>query len=155
MPGRTDRPDLAIAEADAALLVIRRACALAVDGVIILIGLWGVLSVLANPLGIEFDGDAVTTVVFVLISAAVIVYFAVFAHYFKSTPGQLVLRLQVVSIDGTPPSFRKLLARSALKLIEINLVWLAFFHVVVLKHHRSFSDKISGTYVIPHRPHRY
>ncbi len=79
--------------------------------------------------------------------AVVVVYCWLFAH--GTTFGKLVLRVQVVRVNGEPPGFWTMLLREVIgKLLSGLLLYLGFLWAIWDQNRQAWHDKIAGTVVV-------
>lgn len=76
-------------------------------------------------------------------------YFVLFTVFTGVTPGMMLRGLEVLTLDGNPPSTRHLLWRSFGYLISAAAVFLGFLWAWWDDDHLTWQDRISQTYVTP------
>ena len=76
-------------------------------------------------------------------------YFALFTVFGGSTPGMMLLRLRVVSFDGSVPSSRQMVWRSFGYLVSAGTCFLGFLWALWDEDHLCWQDRISQTYLTP------
>jgi uncharacterized RDD family membrane protein YckC len=76
-------------------------------------------------------------------------YFVLFTVFTGVTPGMMLRGLEVLALDGRPPSTRHLLWRSFGYLISAAAVFLGFLWAGWDDDHLTWHDRISQTYVTP------
>lgn len=136
---------------------VRRACALIIDGVIVvLLGLLMVLlSYVGYKVGLSAHGRSMTTsnasaLMYILgwgwivLSAA---YFVLFHGMTGKTPGKHLLGVRVVGADGGAVTYGQALIRWA-ALVLFAPVLLGFLWVLWSREKRAWHDRVSQTWVI-------
>jgi uncharacterized RDD family membrane protein YckC len=125
----------------------RRAAML--DVALLLFSYGGMLALfwaLGGHIGFNRLDAVVTAATLVLFYAQ---YFALFTVFGGSTPGMMLLRLRVVSFDGSVPSSRQMVWRSFGYLVSAGTCFLGFFWALWDEDHLCWQDRISQTYLTP------
>jgi uncharacterized RDD family membrane protein YckC len=125
----------------------RRAAML--DVALLLFSYGGMLALfwaLGGRIGFNRLDGVVTAATLVLFYAQ---YFALFTVFGGSTPGMMLLRLRVVSFDGSVPSSRQMVWRSFGYLVSAGTCFLGFFWALWDEDHLCWQDRISQTYLTP------
>jgi uncharacterized RDD family membrane protein YckC len=79
---------------------------------------------------------------------AVGLYFTVFWSTTGQTPGMRLMRLRVVTADGTPPGFGRALVRLAGLVLAIIPLFAGFLPVLFDSRRRALQDWLAGTVVV-------
>jgi uncharacterized RDD family membrane protein YckC len=129
-------------------LLVLRAIGAQIDILVILM----LLIVPTAILGKEHLSDRVWDYIIVFWLVALIAYFVVFEALWGRTLGKLVTGTIVIDRDGRAPGFTKAIARTLLRLIEVNPLLIgglpAGIALLVTKRHQRMGDLLAGTYVV-------
>jgi uncharacterized RDD family membrane protein YckC len=83
---------------------------------------------------------------------ALVAYFVVFEALWGRTLGKLITGTVVIDRDGRAPGFAKAIARTVLRLVEVNPLLIgglpAGIALLVTKRHQRMGDLLAGTYVV-------
>jgi uncharacterized RDD family membrane protein YckC len=130
--------------------VATRGVALALDAVLVNIvflagaGLVVLIASLAGGLP-TWAGAVLSGVGFALTAAA---YFVFFWSIVGSTPGMVLLRLRVVTLDGRPLGLGRAVVRLAGLVLSIAIFFLGFAPAFVSNRRRALQDYLAGTVVL-------
>jgi uncharacterized RDD family membrane protein YckC len=149
LSGQAATPTQTVAErANPVSLLVLRAIGAQIDIVVILM----LLIVPTALLGKEHLSDHVWDYIIVFWLVALIAYFVVFEAVWGRTLGKLITGTIVIDRDGRAPGFAKAIARTLLRLIEVNPVLIgglpAGIALLVTKRHQRMGDLLAGTYVV-------
>jgi uncharacterized RDD family membrane protein YckC len=129
-------------------LLVLRAIGAQIDILVILM----LLIVPTAILGKDHLSDRVWDYIIVFWLVALAAYFVVFEALWGRTLGKLVTGTIVIDRDGRAPGFTKAIARTLLRLIEVNPLLIgglpAGIALLVTKRHQRMGDLLAGTYVV-------
>jgi uncharacterized RDD family membrane protein YckC len=129
-------------------LLVLRAIGAQIDIFVILM----LLILPTTLLGKERLTDQVWGYITVFWLVALIGYFVVFEALWGRTLGKLITGTVVVDRDGRAPGFAKALARTLLRVVEVNPVLIgglpAGIALLVTQRHQRIGDLLAGTYVV-------
>ncbi|MBI1306672.1 MAG: hypothetical protein GC181_08670 [Bacteroidetes bacterium] len=92
------------------------------------------------------DEDNEPVLVFFLFWGVMMSYFTVFEFYLSKTPGKLISKTHVITINGDKPTFLNILGRSLCRFIPLDNISLLFSDY-------AWHDEVSNTMVVQDEEH--
>lgn len=123
-----------------------------IDSIVLSIVLWIIIAIsIAGSLTMMDNQTLVLAIN--LISGAIIfiVYFGYFIYFYGTsgqTLGKKMLRIKVVSTNGTPLTYKKGLLRIIGYIIASIPIYIGFIWMLFDKDKQNWEDKIANTYVV-------
>ena len=86
----------------------------------------------------------------IILGASTALYYSLMEYWLGQTIGKLIMRLQVVKIDGSPLTLMDGFKRNAFDLIELIVVpIIPIISILATTDHRRVGDYLAGTIVVP------
>jgi uncharacterized RDD family membrane protein YckC len=131
--------------------LVTRAIAIALDALVIdvvALAVTGAVLVVRSVFGITGKHHKVDAIVAgVLFAAWVISYFAVFWSTTGQTPGNRVMHIRVVRLDGARVRPYRALIRLGAMVLSLPLFW-GYLPILTSARRRGFPDAVAGTVVV-------
>jgi len=119
------------------------------------LGIFITLSIIGGFLSINVLSGAGVTIYFIIIGV-LLVFYDLFCEVFLNgqSAGKMVMKIRVISLDGTRPKFSQYLLRWLFRLVDFSITtWLGgIISIAVTNNGQRIGDLVAGTVVIRTMP---
>ena len=115
------------------------------------IGIFAALSIIIGVISANYFSGQVTAAIFIIISLMLVFYDLVCETFFNGQSfGKRVMKIRVISLDGTRPKFSQYLLRWLFRLIDFSITtYLAgIVSIIVTDKGQRIGDIIAGTIIV-------
>ena len=144
------------AQMDAGGILLRRWAGCWIDLIVVGLIFFGVAflgGVVLGAVGLSVEDEAISGILALVSSLAVLAYFPVTEGRWGRSLGKLATGTIVVDANGALPGYGRVIVRTLLRLVEVNPFFFggipAGLFAAFTRHHQRLGDLAAGTYVVP------